>query len=234
MPIILPTAPVKPTKVNPSVLVLYGPPKVGKTTLLAKLPGCLLIDVEDGSDYVEALKIKAANPVEFREICAELINKGKPYKYVAVDTIDAIEDWCEREATVAYKATNMGKTFTGSSVLELPMGAGYFWLRQSFNRYLEILTRVAPYIILIGHVRDSVLQTTGNQEVQAKSLDLTGKIRNIVCSWADAIGYMTRNNDGQITINFKTRELINCGGRCEHLLGKEMQFTSWDQIYKPE
>lgn len=232
MPIILPSAPVIATKVNPSILVLYGPPKVGKTTLLTKLPNCLIVDTEKGSEYVSALKVSCENLRDLREVCASIVNAGKPYTYVAFDSIDAIETWCEAEATAMYKATILGKNFQGSSVLELPNGGGYLWLRNAFNKHLNLMSKCAEYIILVGHVRDSVLQVTGNQEVQAKSLDLTGKIRNIVCAQADAIGYMTRNAKDEITINFKTKELINCGGRCEHLKGVDMVFNDWKQIYK--
>ena len=36
-------------EVNPRTLLLYGPPKVGKTTILSKLNNCLTIDTDQGS-----------------------------------------------------------------------------------------------------------------------------------------------------------------------------------------
>ena len=35
-------------------MLLYGPPKVGKTTMLSKLDDCLIIDTEKGAKMVEA------------------------------------------------------------------------------------------------------------------------------------------------------------------------------------
>ena len=53
----LPKTKVKALPKSPKNMVIYGPPKIGKTTALSKLEGCLIIDLEEGSDMVEALKI---------------------------------------------------------------------------------------------------------------------------------------------------------------------------------
>ena len=38
---------------NPKSLLLYGAPKVGKTTALSQLKDCLIIDTEGGANMVE-------------------------------------------------------------------------------------------------------------------------------------------------------------------------------------
>ena len=43
----------KVVSINPSVLLLYGAPKVGKTTMLSQLDDCLIIDTEKGSRKLE-------------------------------------------------------------------------------------------------------------------------------------------------------------------------------------
>ena len=52
-----------------------------------------------------------------------IMSDGKPYKYVAVDTITQLEVWCEDEAKQLCRATPMGKNFDkdnkGLSVLSL-------------------------------------------------------------------------------------------------------------------
>ena len=230
MPIVLPSVPVVSTLKNPRILVLYGAPKVGKTTILSQLENCLIVDCEKGSDYLTALKVQVNNPAELKELCIELINKGRPYKYVAIDTITAVEDWCEGEATKSYKKCILGKSFSGSSVLELPNGAGYLYLRQEFNNLFTLVSKVAQNIILVGHVRDSQI-TSETKQVEAKSLDLTGKIRNMCASRADAIGYIMRDSQGKILISFQTKDTVSCGGRCEHLAGKIVEFKTWKDIY---
>lgn len=218
---------------SPKRLILYGPPKVGKTTSVSQLPNSLLIDCENGSDYIEAVKIKANNLKELNDIINQIIAEKQPYKYVIFDTIDVIEDWCIERGTFLYKMSPQGKNFTGSNVLTLPNGAGYLWLRIAFHEILDRMVKSAPYIILMGHVRDKMLEEAG-KEVQAKDLDLTGKLKAILCSWADAIGLMERNKNGELTITFKTSSIVQCGSRAEHLKGKTITFQSkddWNQIY---
>ena len=234
----LPTTISATIRRDPKVFLLYGPPKNGKTTVVSKLPGCLIIDVEDGSDYVSCLKIKCKDRGEFDSVCGLIKAKGRPYKYIAIDTVDKIEEWAEVDATAKYKTTIQGKNFTGSSVLNLPNGGGYLFLRQSFNDYFNKIAALADHVILIGHIRDKMIESAG-KEVSAKDLDLTGKIKAIVCAKADAIGYIYRSGKGgeNTTLTFETNETVLCGSRCDHLKGKRFEFTGgpesfdWQKIY---
>jgi len=230
----LPTTPIVSIRKNPKTLVLYGPPKGGKTTILSHLDGCLIIDLEDGSDYVNALKLKVKTQKEFSELLDQL-SASCPYKYVAIDTIDVVEQWCEVEATRLYKQSPQGANFTGKSVLTLPMGAGYLWLRTAFHQAIDKIKKACPQVILIGHLRDKMIEGKDKDGVATKDLDLTGKIRSIVCAYADAIGYVSRNKAGELSINFKTTEEVTCGARPEHLRGQLVTFTNppldWKKIY---
>ena len=61
MSIVLPTKKVKKERVNPKRLIIYSKPKTGKTTAYAGLENNLILDLENGSEYVEALKMKIDN-----------------------------------------------------------------------------------------------------------------------------------------------------------------------------
>mgnify|MGYP003675338480 FL=1 len=138
----LPTDVIKASRKSPKNMIIYGAPKIGKTTSLSELEGCLIIDLEDGSDMVNALKVKANSLAELAEIGKAIISEGKPYKYIAIDTITQLEVWCEEDAKQLYRLTPMGKNFDkdnkGLSVLTLPNGAGYLYLRRAFIRRLKL------------------------------------------------------------------------------------------------
>jgi len=233
--ITLPKAIVPSTLVDPKLMLLYGPPKVGKTTILAALPNCLVIDTEDGSDYISALKLKVTSFQELKETCAEIAKAGRPYDFVALDTITRVEDWCESRATQMYKETIIGKSFQGKTVLELPQGAGYFWLRRAFDEVIAMIIPTASRVILVGHLREKFIggkDAKLDVTVSTKDLDLTGKIKQIACSRSDAIGYVHRDPaTAKLFVSFESTETINCGSRCEHLKGKKMEFV-WGNIYK--
>lgn len=233
--ITLPKTIIASTEVDPKLMLLYGPPKVGKTTILAALPNCLILDAEDGSDYVSALKVKINSIEDLREVSASVIAAGRPYDFVALDTITAAEGWCEERGRILYKASVIGKNFVGKSILELPDGSGYFWLRKAFDEVMEAIIPMAKRVILLGHLREKYLggkDAKVDSMVSTKTIDLTGKIKQIACSRSDAIGYVFRDteNKGALSVNFCSTEQINCGSRCAHLKGKKMEFE-WSAIY---
>jgi len=228
----LPTTKVKASRKSPKNMIIYGPPKIGKTTVLSQLDNCLIIDLENGSDMVDALKIKVNNLKELANVGREIIKQGKPYKYIAIDTISKLEEWCEAEAKQMYKLTAMGKNFDknneGLSILSLPNGGGYLYLRLAYKKWIDRLNLLADRIILVGHLRDKMLEKKG-KEVSVKDLDLTGKIKQMTCSNTDAIGYVYREGE-ETMISFNSLEDITAGTRCEHLKGKTMPLK-WSNIY---
>jgi len=228
----LPKTIVKASRKSPKNMVIYGPPKIGKTTMLSKLDNCLIIDLEDGSDMVDALKVKVNNLSMLSAIGKEIMKENKPYKYVAIDTVSKLEEWCETEGKRIYMQTPMGKNFEqknpGASVLSLPNGAGYLYLRIAFKQWIDRLNMLANHIILVGHLKDKMLEKKG-KEVSVKDLDLTGKIKQITCANADAIGYIYRENDITM-ISFNSLEDTVAGSRCAHLKGQTMPLE-WNKIF---
>ena len=228
----LPTKKVKASRKSPKNMIIYGAPKIGKTTVLSQLDNCLIIDLEDGSDMLDALKVKATNLKELADVGKAIMAAGKPYKYVAIDTISKLEEWCEAEGKKIYMKTPMGKNFEdknpGMSILALPNGAGYLYLRMAYKRWLDKLNMLADHIILVGHLKDKMLEKKG-KEVAVKDLDLTGKIKQITCANADAVGYIFREGE-ETMISFNSLDDTVAGSRCEHLKGQTMPMK-WSSIF---
>ena len=228
----LPKTKIKASRKSPKNMIIYGAPKIGKTSVLAQLDDCLIIDLEDGSDMVDALKVKVNNLKELGEVGKAIHEDKKPYKYVAIDTISKLEEWCEADAKVLYMQTPMGKNFEtknpGASVLSLPNGAGYLYLRIAYKKWMDRLNTLADHVILVGHLKDKMLEKKG-KEVAVKDLDLTGKIKQITCANADAVGYLYRENDTTM-VSFDSLDDITAGSRCAHLKGKTMPLD-WSKIF---
>ena len=127
----------------------------------------------------------------------------------------------------------MGKNFEtknpGMSILSLPNGAGYLYLRMAYKKWIDRLNLLADRVILVGHLKDKMLEKKG-KEVAVKDLDLTGKIKQITCANADAVGYIYREGDGITMISFDSMDDVTAGSRCHHLKGKAMPLE-WSEIY---
>lgn len=240
MSIVLPTKKIKADRVNPKRLIIYSKPKTGKTSAFAGLENNLILDLENGADYVDALKVKISSLQELLDAGKAIKEAGKPYTYVTIDTVTALEDMVMPLAIKLYKQTSMGKNYDGDNVLSLPNGAGYLYLRQAFFQVLDFIDTLAPHIILSGHIKDKQVDDKGEM-VMAANIDLTGKIKSLICANADAIGYMFRKGN-QTILSFKTTEEVTCGARPEHLRNEEIVISEmndkgelvihWDKVYK--
>jgi hypothetical protein len=240
MAIVLPTKKIKADRVNPKRLIIYSKPKTGKTSAFAGLENNLILDLENGADYVDALKVKISSLQELLDAGKAIKEAGKPYTYVTIDTVTALEDMVMPLAIKLYKQTSMGKNYDGDNVLSLPNGAGYLYLRQAFFQVLDFIDTLAPHIILSGHIKDKQVDDKGEM-VMAANIDLTGKIKSLICANADAIGYMFRKGN-QTILSFKTIGEVTCGARPEHLRNEEIVISEmndkgelvihWDKVYK--
>ena len=244
--IILPTIKTKPVIKNPKFLVYFGKPKAGKSTIASMLEDNLIIDLEHGYDYLEALVVPAENVEDLGNI-ATLIKeantkaKGFAYKYITIDNATKLEEIILPLACQLYNATPMGKNFVGD-VRTLPKGAGYQYTREAFFKVIDMFRTLAPTLILICHAKDSMIDVQG-KELSEMSIDLTGKTARLVAADADAIAYVYRRKN-QTFMNFNGGEDVIVEARQEHLRGKEIVIAEsdednnvtayWDRIFLPE
>ena len=212
----------KVVSTNPSVLLLYGAPKVGKTTMLSQLDDCLIVDTEKGSRMLEGYIAEVNTRDELIDTLIELKDsKDVKYKYIALDTIDKITEWAERRVCEEENVR---------AIADLAFGKGYGMVREKVVQTVEAFKNVTEHLIIIGHRKVAYAVTDGSTIVIPESLDLTGKLKNVIMSGADAIGYVYRNED-ELMVSFKANDAIEAGSRCPHLKGKEMKFE-WKNIYK--
>lgn len=241
MKIELPKKKEKASRINPQSIVVFSQPKMGKTTIVSELDDCLTIDLERGSYFVDALKydvIKIAEeedklPIVVLKKLIETIkaaNKEKGdymYKYIAIDTVTALEAIVLPLANKMYRATSMGRNWVGEDVTNLSNGAGYKFTRDALAMVLNELKEICDTLIIVGHVKDKLINKEG-KEMNERGLALTGKQSAILCSQVDAVGYLYRHENETI-INFISTESLLAGARCEHLKGKEIVVASSDE-----
>jgi len=243
MAIKLPTKKRKPITLNPKVTVMYSKPKVGKSSAVSKLEDNLILDLEGSCNHLEGFIMNINNLADLREIGREIVKQEYPYKYITVDTITKLEEMSLGLAAQLYKATPMGRSWTGTDVATLPNGAGFKYWRDAFFKVLNEIQNWAPHIILIAHLKDKLIGKKG-EEINAMDLELMGKSKFLVAANADAIGYLYRK-DNQCIINFNANnDNIVVGARPPHLRNKEVILsemgengeltTYWNKIFKPE
>ena len=246
--ITLPTTKVPATSTNPQYLVLYGLPKAGKTSAVAHLENNLIVDLEGGSKFIDALAVQARTINDLGEIAQAIRAKNEEvghnfYKHITIDNATRLEDICMSYACTLYRKTELGKNWKGDDVTTLARAAGYKYLRDAVKKVIDMFKDLCDEFILIGHVKDSLTDKDG-QEVNAKEIDLVGKLGKIICGMADAVGYVYRK-DNETHISFKSGgDGTIMEARARHIAGKDVIIatgnedgsitTYWDRVYKPE
>lgn len=245
--IVLPKEKVKAKVENPRFLIIFGKPKAGKTTLASKLDNNLIVDLEGGSEFLEALAVQARSVKDLGDIAnairEEIKSTGKkPYKYITLDNASRLEEICLSYAATLYRQTPMGKNYSGNDVRTLPNGSGYMYLQQAVRKVIDMFRDLCDNFILIGHLKDKMINKEG-EELSEMSLDLVGKLANIICGEADAVGYVYRKKN-ETHISFEGGDNSVREARAPHLRGKNIVIAEsdennnikayWDKIYLPE
>lgn len=245
MSLILPTSKVPAVSTNPKFLIIYGRPKAGKTSALAQLENNLIVDLEGGSTFIDAMAVQARSVSDLGEIAQAIRAKNTEvghafYRHITIDNATRLEEICLPYAATLYRQSPVGKNWKGSDVRELPNGSGYFYIRQAVRKVIDMFKDLCDEFILVGHVKDTQVNKDG-EELSEMSLDLVGKLSSIICGEADAVGFLYRKGN-ETHISFKGGDGTPKEARAPHLRGQDIVITTgdddgnlttyWDKIYK--
>ena len=251
----LPTERRKPLQFNPRLLVIYGRPKCGKSTIMSALDDNLIIDLEDGYKALEVMSVVARDAKTLFEIRKALEEKAKdgkkPYKFITIDNATRLEEIALPYAAHLYRSTTaMGQSWgmlkdpknpmmplkdkagklvpdPKADVRILPNGAGYTYLRKAVKELISMFVPYCETLILVAHVKDKQIRLEGT-EMTEMSVDLSGKLGDIICGEADAIGFVYRKGKETI-LSFKGGDSTIREARPLHLRGKDFVVATSDE-----
>ena len=195
----------------------YGVESVGKTTLAAKMPQPLFLDIEDGCHHLDVASQTIKSWTELLEVVKELASGSYGYKTVVLDSID----WAER-----LNHTNLCEQKKIKSLKDIPYGDGFVMAAERMARFLNDLDRLVDagiHVVLIGHAQ--VKRREPPDQVQAfdrYELKLTKQASPLVKEWVDHL----------LFLNFKTRIVESESGKAKGRGGKErVLFTTHAAAY---
>ena len=251
--IILPTERRKAQNYNPRLLVLFGFPKSGKSSSVASLDDNLIVDLEDGYRALEVMTVRAKDIHDIFAIRTALDKKARetgklPYKFITIDNATRLEEMSIVYANALYRqipaAKNWGmlKDKNGNllkdknnqpiidpkaDVRTLPNGAGYLYTRKALKEIIHMFQPYCETLILVCHVKDKQIQMNGAESTELV-VDLAGKMGDIVCGEADAVGFIYREGNKTI-VSFEGGEGHIREARPLHLRGKKFVIGESDE-----
>ncbi len=151
---LLPTEPTRRcTDLSAFNFVVYGPPKIGKTTLASRFPASLFIATEDGQNSLECFRVGVDSWPGFLAVAAELMEGNHAFQTIIVDTVDNLWGLCQR-----FICEKKGVEHES----ELAYGLGAELIRTEFFRALTKLSMLPYGLVLISHaVTKEVTTRTG-------------------------------------------------------------------------
>ncbi len=165
-------------------ILLYGVPKLGKSSFASQFPEAMFFECEPGLNHLEVFKVPTYSWEAFLEAC-KLIAKGDHnFKTLVIDTVDNAFKMCSD-----YVCAKHGIEYEG----DMGHGKGWAFVKNEWHR---VLTRLAslPYgLILISHAIDKTIETrTG--EYTKTTPSLPDRARNVVLAWSTSSSMATRSH----------------------------------------
>lgn len=199
---------------DPRSILLYGPPKRGKSVCAASIvdvPGyerTLVVDVEGGASaisqwYPEVDVVEVHTAEDFDGIVMALVNgqlveptSGEPYQCVIIDTLDKAQErkleWFDKQPEAITKGGEKNTLYKWGAI-------------KTWTTKLADMLHMAPFLtIFVAHVMDAQDEKTGKYK---QTVALGGAAKDTFPATPDLVGFfdITRTkNDKGVTENKRT------------------------------
>lgn len=205
------------TDLSGYITLIYGPPKVGKSTFGARMPKPLLLAFERGYNAIPGVIAQDITSWgEMKQVMREL---KKPevqenFKSIVVDTIDIAADFAQK-----YVCNQLGIENIGDGGWTTNGWAKY---KKEFEDVFRTLAQLGYAIVFISHDKEKTIKPQNGTEYQQIGSSMQSSALSIIENMADIIGYAHPkvNLDGTTQRVLTLRSLdnsIRCGCRFRYI-----------------
>ena len=213
---------IKPHKVSRDlsgyITFIYGPAKIGKTTLATQMPGALLLAFEKGYNTIPGVIAQDVTTWgEMKQIYREL---KKPevqevYKTIIVDTVDVAADLCQKYICSQLGIDNMGDGGWGTN--------SWPKYKKEFEDIFRGLTMMGYAVVFISHSKTGTDKDQNGREygytkptTQSSALLIIENMADLYCY---ARSYLDNNGEEKrvLTLRSPAGSGISCGSRFKYI-----------------
>ena len=165
------------------ILMFYGPPKSGKTTIATEFPDALLLAFELGYNALPGIfAMPMLKWMHFKEALMQLelpAIKAR-YKYIIIDTGDIAYKTCKefifnKEGAKEYK--------------DIPYGQGYPMVEEEFDKCMRKIVQLGYGLIFLSHDQEKTINADTDEEHVKIMPTLDKRARKVINRMCDIIGY---------------------------------------------
>lgn len=195
-------------------VLLFGPDKIGKTSLVTHAPKPAWIDLEDSTKHIEDVN-RVEGVSTWADMRAALQHDAlwNDVETIVIDTGTAAQELCQNHLFTTRKANNE----TPTSLEDYGYGKGYRYFFEEFEKLLGDLDRLVnrgKNVVLICHSMVTLVPNPAGDDYKRFEpyLQASDKnnIRDRVCGWVDHILFMRMD----IAVDEKTKKARGSGTRC--------------------
>lgn len=196
------------TNISGMNFLIYGQPKVGKTTLAANIEGALFLATEQGQHFVSVKKIDLTDWKQVAEIGQALTTqKDHGIKTLVIDIADLFFKLCEKYIMDKHQVEHPS---------DLTFGKGYAFVRDEFTRMVTKLNATGVGLVFISHAKEKTIKTKA-AEWTTMATSMTGQAQDVIHGLCDIILYCYIDDEGKRLMRTKPTKYILAGDRSTKL-----------------
>ena len=214
--ITLPTQKSKPQfSMSNLSMLLYGAPKIGKSTFCSRAENALFIATEPGLNHLETYNIRVNSWREFLEAMALIAKGNHPFKTIVIDTVDKLCDFCEQELCAQNNVVSLS---------DFAFGKGYALYKTEMSRVFQKVFALNMGVILTSHTQLTDVDTPQGR-ITRWTPTFPKRIQDVIIPMVDIIGFaqnvVSLNEKGERVeervLQTKTSSLWEAGDRTGRL-----------------
>lgn len=208
MPIVLPKEKTPPRRgLEGKPILVYGPPKIGKSTFCAGIPDALFLATEPGLNDVEVFQVPISRWEDLQEATEALLAQDR-FRTVVIDTIDNAYVFCSHFICRQHEILHES---------DLVMGKGWALVRNEFRRVLVRLSAKLG-LVMVSHSTEREFDSRSGKYVRVVP-SLPGKNAEVAVDMAHAVLYFDhetgKNARGEVeerrVIRTRSSKFYNAG-----------------------
>lgn len=165
-------------------LLVYGAPKIGKTTLLSQLPKSLILAFEPGTNALNKAYVQPITKwVEAKQVLKDLRKPAiqEKFHFIGVDTADVAWDLCEKYICAQNEVSN---------IADIPWGKGYALCKAEFSEFFREIALLGYGLCFVSHEGEKKFKNEQGEEYSQLCPALPTRPYDIVNKLVDIIGYI--------------------------------------------
>ena len=202
---------------RPQRLVVYGSEGIGKSTLASQMPDPVFIDVEDGTDQLNVVRLE--RPGTWKMLLDEVwfvADEVGAASTVVIDTADAAEKLCQTH--VCQKAKK-------DSIEAWSYGKGYVIAKEEFKSLLDALDHCVSKGLNVVVICHSLMRKFERPDETGAydrfELKLNKHVSAMVKEWADAL----------LFLDYETFVSVDDAGRAKASGGRRIIRTDHSPVW---